>query len=521
MALPNIFTQTAVEAGIWTAAVGTQNSLADAITSSVIFWGIVTLAIGVALMRFLFGLGTSAGASFTIRRFVTFLFIVAVGISFLKQKNGSHFSPVNANGTEWRSVRKVSQNPKYNSLQQNVNGLYWYTLLHRGIKEVAQFMTDAITRTTGNSWGRVAPEYLLNALAQTARATIDDPAIERTFDRLSHNCADTRSGAVLNNSVSIQSMFNVATPECQGLYRDLSAQLRGWATGQRPNYIRPPPGTPPENVTALHLNELQAIDNKIIASAVKNYARRKAGEAYAYHNTNEAALIGGSDVWVNVQKGFSTDTFLVLANAGMDLFGAKRDLEGYSARNEAAVMYNKLLQFLPAVRGYAAAILAYMFLVAAVGMCVGIPNLFLGWLKMTAIFALYQPFSAALYQFTTNLISTTENISAMNSIIADPMVLAGAHILDSNVARITAVYFCMQLALIAIFAGAGIRALQPVHSITHSYLAGIVRNGFYAVSAATRNLTHSSFSTAKGAVSKPNPQFNLEISDQRKNHDKV
>ena len=51
MALPQVFTATPVEAGIWTAAVGTQVQIARAVTASPIFWGIVSLAIGYALIK--------------------------------------------------------------------------------------------------------------------------------------------------------------------------------------------------------------------------------------------------------------------------------------------------------------------------------------------------------------------------------------------------------------------------------------------------------------------------------------
>lgn len=509
MALPDIFVGTPTEAGIWTAAVGSQANIADSIANSPIFIGIVALSIGLAIIRLLSGIGFADGNKTHIKRFCLFLFCVSLGATFLRKANSTTFSPLNANGMPWRSVTKVANNPKYSALQNNTNGLFWYTLIHRGFMEGSQFLTDKVSQATDDNWNHVAPEYLLNALAQTARATIDDPAIENSFDTLVYSCSDTPKGYILGNTTSVKSMFNLSDPKCLEMYSQLTAQLQTWAQNERPKYFNFPSGSPPSSVGVFQLANASVVDNKIIASAVKNYARSKIGEA-RYTNTNQAALIDGSDFWVNVKQSFSPNAFLTLSN-----FFAEKDLEGAAARNEAAVTYNRLLMFIPAIRGYAAALLAYMFLVAAIGLSVGTPSYFFGWLKMTAIFSLYQPLSAALYQFTTKLITTTENITAMNSLANDPMVLAGAHIIDSNVARITAVYFCMQMVLIATVAAGGISAFQPIHQIRHSFI-GSLTQVFHNSLRSLSHVAHRSFLTAKqSAAEKSKPKLDIVLGEKR------
>lgn len=499
MALPQIFVSTPVEAGLWTAAVTTQAQIAKAITTSPIFWGIVAISIGFMTIRVLMDMGTGQGRDYALKRFVISLLCVTLGITFLKKENTSAFSPMNASNREWKSIPKVAANPKYKSLQNQEKGLYWYTLIHRGMWEVALFMTNIVSNTAGDPLSKEAPEYLLNAFAQTARATIDDPEVERTFDSLVFNCSDSKAGKVLGNMDSIKSMFNLTKPECNQLYNSLQIKLKSWAQSKMPPYVPPPPGSNSITQAAYYMSNPEFLSNKMIASAVKNYARTRVGEQSTLSNTNTEALIDGSDFWVNVSKSFSTDSFLMFLNAASPEY---RDYEGAAARNEVAVTYNRLLQFLPAMRGYANVILAYTFIAAAIGLCAGIPTMFFGWLKMTAFFCLYMPFSAALYQFTTRIVTTSQNITLMNSIQSDPMVLAGASILDANIARITAVYFCLQIAVLLAFAVGGITAFHPIQTITHSFVGGMVRNAVYTMSFVSRAVSGGVGSVASGITNR-------------------
>lgn len=490
MSLPEIFTQTPLEAGIWTAAVGAQTAIAKAITSSAVFYGAVTLSLAIGAIMFLFGIGSGGSTKRSISRFLLLLVTIAIGFSFLKKENSTPFSPVNATGVKWRSVSKVASNPKYKSLQSNYNGLFWYTTFHKSMSEIAHLMTDIIAKGMDDPNYNQAPEFLLNALAQTARATIDDPEVERKFDVLVHNCTDTKRGKVLGNNDSIKTLFDLSSPDCNATYSELVTSLRTWAERNRPAILTTPPIGSSIAIAfdAFALSDVQVVDNKMIASAVKNYARQKIGETSDFHNTNADASINGTDFWVNLNKYlFSTDSIMIGINGVKKLFGFETsDLEGANARNEAAVKYNKLLQFLPAVRGYASAILAYSWIVAAVALCVGVHQMFLSWLKMTAWFCLYMPFSAALYQFTTKMIATTENIQAMNSLRVDPMILAGANVIDYNIARMQLVYFILQLSLMAFFGFAGIRSFAPIATLRHSYIGDIVRNGGLLISTVAR-----------------------------------
>lgn len=485
MALPNIFTSTPVEAGIWTAAVGTQVEIARTISSSQVFIVISAIAVGIATIRFLLQLGSGDNRRSAVLKFVTFLAFVAIGISFLKKENTVPFTPTNSMGRAWKQVPKVSANKKYKDVQINTNGLFWYTLMHRGMLEIAYFVTGAVSRVASDPTYKSSPEFLINALAQTTRATIDDPAIERDFDTLVFNCSDKSAGRILGPLESIRSMFDLSRQECGQLYNQLQAKLKTWAAANRPKIFAPvllAHGVP-SAYADLGLTNTGYVDNKIIASAVKNYARVKAGESSSITATNNAALIDGTDTWVNISKALSADGLLM---AYSFLSGDRRDLESAAARNEIAITYNRLLQFLPAIRGYALAILAYTFVVAALALSIGLTGMFLGWLRMSAIFCLYIPFSAALYQFTTRLIATTENINAMQAIANDPFVIGGASIIDANLSRIQVVYFALQISLVLVFAIAGIRAFHPIQNIRGTFLSGIIRNGFYAISTAAR-----------------------------------
>lgn len=474
MALPNIFTQTPIEAAIWTAAVGTQTEIARIITSTPIFYGCISLAIGAAALMFFFRLGTAHHKGHAVSKLALFLLTVCLGISFLSYQNRTSFSPVNARGVEWKQNPRVASNLRYSDLRIQATGLYWYTVIHRGLIEVSDLLTSAVGYVAQDPLNKSAPQYLVNALAATAKMSLDDPAVEETFDELVARCSDTHQGRILSSESSLKTLFNVNDAWCNSKYQTLASQLKSWARNHRPRELNFGSGAS-SLLASVGLARQDAVDNKIIASAVKNYARDKAGESYAFHNTNGAALVDGSDFWVNLTKSFSpSSAILSVVNAGRSFFGMEpKDLEGAAARNEAAVAYNQLLAFLPAARGYAKAIIAYLFIAAALGLCVGISGYFWGWLKMAAIFTFYEPISAAFYYFTTKMITTTETIRAMDSIRVDPLVLSGANIIDSNLARMELVYFCIQMGLLLTVAVAGIRAFGAVRSVRHSYLGDL------------------------------------------------
>jgi hypothetical protein len=134
---------------------------------------------------------------------------------------------------------------------------------------------------------------------------------------------------------------------------------------------------------------------------------------------------------------------------GVDFFGA-------DARNQSAVLYNRIVQFLPPIRGYAKGILALSFVFAAASLCLGSLRFFISWLGMLLVFSLYDPLSTILYESVMMFSSAKDTTMALQALKNDPLILSGAAIIDDNLARLQAIYFALQMGLAAVCGAGGI-----------------------------------------------------------------
>jgi hypothetical protein len=160
----------------------------------------------------------------------------------------------------------------------------------------------------------------------------------------------------------------------------------------------------------------------------------------------------GASAWVSLLNSLSLGG--ALHPFASNLFGL--DTFGADSRNEMAWMYNKLIQFLPPIRGYAKSILALGFVVASAALCFGFTGPIVGWLGASAVWAAYEPLSTLLYHTTLLFCRAEGSVEAAAALRTDPFVVAGAALVDANLARIQAVYFALQLGLAAATAWAGL-----------------------------------------------------------------
>jgi len=136
------------------------------------------------------------------------------------------------------------------------------------------------------------------------------------------------------------------------------------------------------------------------------------------------------------------------------------DYEAADARNEVAAIYTKVSVFLPAMRGFAKALLALMFLVAAARLCFGSPALLVSWGWCLLLLTAYEPLSTLLYQATITLTQAPETVQAMEALRSDPLVLVGAQVMDSYASKVQGTYFILQLGLTALTATAGLAVFR-------------------------------------------------------------
>ena len=455
------FTQSPIEASIWTAFVGLQERLSDALITMPVFKAAVATWLGILLVRAVYQMVTSGSPGGAFGRFGIALGCCALGLTLLRSKGNSEFRPVNAHGAAWSDSAKVRGSGKYQALSSGVHGLYFYVKIHHAAGEIASFISAAVGQLFKDQNYNQSPFLLMQTMAQTAGATIDDPKAVSSLNWLFENCADRRDAPVLTATSSYSALFDLARPECRDRYSALRQDLKAWAKDKW--------GTSLWNMGEIKLAQLRSkfgsvdeetVQNKMIASALVNMARNRNGQGSRIYNVNTAGMLNGKDS--DTVFGSSTSFFVGLDNAlsaagvanGMLSGPTGVDFITADARNKSASLYNRIVQFIPPIRGYAKGLLALAFVFASAGLCFGTPRFMVAWFGTLVLFTAYEPLSTILYQTTMLFTNAQETTDALTALRGDPLVLSGAAIIDDNMARFEAVYFNLQMGL-AVVCGAG------------------------------------------------------------------
>jgi hypothetical protein len=210
---------------------------------------------------------------------------------------------------------------------------------------------------------------------------------------------------------------------------------------------------------------------------VNDYVRTRAG--LSFNNVSPDALLDpagkdglsyGTSTWVEFSRLLSVGGFL--NKFVRPLTGT--DYEAADARNDVGALYTKVAMFLPALRGFAKAILALMFLVAAARLCFGSPSLLISWGWCLLLVTAYEPLSTLLYQSTISFTKAPETVQAMDALRSDPLVLVGAQVMDSYASRVQATYFALQLGLTALTATAGLAVFRYQRALGGALVGSLV-----------------------------------------------
>jgi len=456
-----VFTETPIEAALWTFAVSLQEKLAESVFDTPLFRGLVAVFMGYAVLKALLRYGTGSANPWV--PLVSTLCCSMLGLTFLGSMAGSTFRPTTASGDEWATrVSTRGSGGPLGGLSSSARGLRFYLYAHETAAALARRVSDAVSSAFGDTGGGASPQLLFSTLRETARHTLDDPEILATASQLMESCG-RRSRAVSGAAfASLSSEFDLTRENCAALHTQFRSQLDIWARERIHS-----PGSKLVVLTeaarnnavtrAIGLDDSEALKNKVIASAVQDYLQTRAG--LTNNNTSPEALLegkeGGSIVgtstWVRLSRMMSVGGAL---NAIARPFTGT-DYEAADTRNEVAALYTKVAVFLPALRGFAKALLALLFLVAAARLCFGSPALLFSWGWCLLLVSAYEPLSTFLYQATVTLTRAPEAVQAMDALRSDPLVLVGAQVMDSYASRVQAVYFVLQLGLTALTATAG------------------------------------------------------------------
>jgi hypothetical protein len=476
----SLFTQSPIEASLWTHFVSLQQWVTATFLNTAVFRMAVATWLGFVLMRCIWGMTADQTPALAARRFFTALITSMIGLSLLSTKAAQPFRPVSATGKDWSSSPRVQATGKYSGLGSSASGLFFYVQLHTAANEFSRQLSEHVAGAFGDGGYSRSPLMLAQAMAQTAGAAIDDPAVVTSLQTLFENCADMRVAPVLSSTSSFSSLFDVSKPPCREEVNALRGHLFTWASSKEAsNWIDAGALIANELGVKLGLTDKETYRNKVIASALVSYVRARAGDTNS-QGLNTAGLLepgSGHPMDTPGQSYFVNLAHTLSAGGLLNQFVKPFTGTNYrisDTRNEVAFVYSKLADFLPPLRGYAKGILALTFVLAAAALCFGVTRFAFSWLGLLLVFTAYEPLSTLLYQSTMLLSAAQENVEAMTALRADPLVLAGAAIVDANIAGIQGVYFVLQIGLTMVCGWAGMRVFMANRLLQSSGLGGTI-----------------------------------------------
>lgn len=464
--MPSLFTETPIEAALWTFSVSLQEKLAESLFQTSLFKGMVALYMGFVVAKALarMGSGPSEGLWISVAGKIA---CCLIGLTVLGSSASDPFRPQSESGQPWAQKAAVQGGGRYSGLKNDAQGLKFYRMIAEGMNGLSAQVSKAVAVIFGDAGHAKSPRLLLRTLHEAARHTIDDPEILSTIDSLYETCAKAGTASSQIAFASLSNQFDLSKDNCAGLHALLRAQLDSWARARIST-----PGSKLVTLAeaarnnalmrALGFDDSEALKNKVIASGVSDYLKSRSG--LSYNNVSQAALLEnpedapmlGTSTWVGLSRMASLGG---LMNLTIRPFTGS-DYEAADSRNDIAALYTKVSVFLPAIRGFAKGILALMFLVAAARMAFGSTSLMVSWAWCLLLVTAYEPLSTFLYQATITLTQSPETVSAMSALKRDPLVLVGAQVVDSYASRVQATYFVLQLGLTALTAAGGLAVFR-------------------------------------------------------------
>lgn len=479
----NLFAMTPIEGAIWHMGVMAQSYLGVELFGSNVFTLVAVAGLTLAFFRMMMGISEGHSPEIAARRFIVHLGMMGLGLMFLRTMNTQPFTPSDSDGKAWADYEFVRMSPQFKALKRSTDGLYWYTLFHKGAIEVTNVMTAAVNSVFRDRIYPKSSNMVFKMLVNTANIALDDPEITEGLEVLASKCSDALDAKVLTKGDSLKILFDLETPECQTKYNSLQSSLRLWVKKRYPDYLSKLQEIPASDLSSdiATVNERTTLENKIIASAIINYAKSK-GPHKDGLNTNTTALTlndKSEQFWFNVQRVVSNGSG---ASAIARLF-TDRDVDATLIRNEAGIIYNNLLNLMPVIRGYIKAFLALAFLLAAAGLALGQTKPMIWWFTLLALEMLYTPLSALNYELCSTFMMNSGVLSGFGDLKNDPMVLAGASLIDDQLIRVQTAYFLTQVVIVSMFGFGIIRSGFAVKQLGFSQGSGFT--GF--VSSASHN----------------------------------
>ncbi len=472
-----LFSITPVEAALWNAALGIQTYLADEIFGTLQFTSlVVTVFAGFVLYR-LYRVGKGDSAEGLAQGIMTHLLCMGAGLLCLTTVNTDPIKLQDSGGGDWASKGAVIGSSKFKALQNSQEGLYWYTMFHKATTEVSLMMLKGVTNVFSDEMYLKSPNVLFKILATSSSIALDDPKIASEFDLLVEHCSDPKKLNILGKDDSFSALFDLNDENCEQNYNHFQADLRGWAKRKMPGYLKEIEDSNSSFFSdeAIAFTEPEALENKVIASALVSYIKGKAGprtDDALNVNEKELGLKGfGDQMWFDMQR--------ILTGGGLipgvlGFWAGDGSVEAGFVKNEAGIIYNNLLNLLPAIRGWIKAYIVISFILVSAALMLGLWKPMKWWLGLIILEMFFLPSAALAYEIHSFFLASSDTIASFGALRNDPMILAGAAMIDAELVRISTIYFCIECAIISSFAVKALRAGWVVGQLSFAHGSAVM-----------------------------------------------
>ena len=471
-----MFSLTPIEAAIWQLGVAAQTKFSVELFGTIIFTGVVIFFLIKKIQEILLMPASGADTTDIARAALSYGLRVIIGLILLRTDSTEVFTPVDISGREWQSYQFVANDQRYKKLSDSTSGLHWYKVIYGAAVGVSKHLSKIAAGIFSDQSYHKSPDLMFKLLTSTASVSLDDPNVTAKLDEFTQKCSDTGVGTVTDEAGSMGDLMNLEDPDCMQRYRDLQSQLKDWAKNTMPAVLkkaqRSDSSELPPGLVGFTSSEL--IENKIIGSALIGYGRQKVSSGKDSINTNIRELgitDKGDHFWYSLQKITSAGGLAGLIGS---VFAGKGEAEATINRNEARIIYNNLLNLIPAFKGYAKAFIALLFLLAAAGLSLGYTQPAFWWAKVVLLDMAYEPLSTLNYELSSMLLASSDIGWAFGHLSKDPMALMGAATIDQELVTYQTTYFLVQFVIAAMCVAGAVKAGFAVRSMSFSQGGGMM-----------------------------------------------
>ncbi len=482
MGVPNIYTQTPIESVIIAYGLKVQEALASVFIGTPIFKSIAILFFAFVIITSFMKMNKGEiNQSQLIYKCVIQLFSFVIAFTIIGNgSSGIKFASSGENKS-WASYSKISADPKFSSLNSDTNGLQWYLIIYRGFQEFSNVVTDALSTAFNDPSMSKDPSFLYKTLGNAAIKGLDDSQTAIAFNALLRDCADTRSGKVLDKKSSLKDIFDLNKPGCLAEWGTFNTNLNRISDVYRNAYSEPAY----HDVYFGSLNGLNGnvLANIATANAVVNHLRVLSGETTGGLNKTNNATATYSESTRDQVAQIADNPVRNIAAYVVNMLGFS-DKDAFETLNKAEVssVFNQVAYLIPVTRAVFQVILSVVFLLVVLAVACGFYKPFTAWLSSMFLISMYQPISVFVYKIPVFFQNQAAFLNNSETISSDPLLLVGARLLDDQITQMQTVCIALQISVFAMCLFGAVKLIGFSNHVTGKFGAGITSYGERAIS---------------------------------------